>query len=160
PTSAGGANNNVFALHFESPVTDVTIYTACVTPMNGGCIYQPDDLTWRWIAETNRGDTGGVKITVQGADAGGGTHGTSAPLNVSFAKDNIEGAIYYWTTSTTSIERFDFAGEQTKAETYINQKADKFVPAGQEPKCGVGCHALARDGKKIVTAAGSGSGDG
>jgi hypothetical protein len=114
--------------------------------MNGGCIYQPDPAVWHWIAETNRGSQ--VQVKIRGTAAAGGTVGASTDLNVSFSADDIDGGLYYWTTSNgTGIMRFDFASTtQTEAERFLGTQ----LTGGT---C-VGCHALSRDGSKLIAEAG------
>jgi hypothetical protein len=150
-----GTGNEIFEIGFHSATTDVAVYTRCLHPLNGGCIYQPDPTVWRWIAESNRGSLP-MQVTVRGADDAGSGLGTSAPISVSFSEDDIQGGIYYWTTSATTggetaIMRFDFGSDQTDPELFISTE----MTGGN---C-VGCHALSRDGTKLVTAS-NGSYDG
>lgn len=146
-----GTNNTLFELTFTNAITDVKVYTRCVVPLNGGCIYTPDATVWRWIAETNRGGDD-VTITARGTDDAGTGVGTSSAISLAFSYENIKGAIYYWkasggATGDSAIMRFDF-GNVTQ------QTAERFVgPEQASGKC-VGCHALSRDGKKMVAAAG------
>jgi hypothetical protein len=119
--------------------------------MNGGCIYTPDATVWKWIAETNRGGDE-VTVVARGTDDAGSGVGTSAGTKLAFSYENIKGGIYYWkasggTTSESAIMRFDFG-------SLTQQTAERFVgPDKAGGKC-VGCHALSRDGKKMVAAAG------
>ncbi len=141
-----GANNTLFQLTFESAVLHLEVYLRCTQPMNGGCIYQPDPQVWAWIAESQRG---GAPLTwhVRGTDDAGTSVGTSGDFSIRFAPENVTGGIYYWTTTKKAIMRFDFASDtQTVAEQFI----------GTEMTGGtcVGCHALSRDGKKMVAEAG------
>jgi hypothetical protein len=144
-----GPGNSVFEIGFESATTDVRVYTTCVTPMNGGCIYLPDPEVWHWIAESNRG-TAPVAIRVRGTDGSGLSFGASAPIEAAFSYDDIRGGIYYWTTSqvsggTTAIMRWDFASStQSDPELFI----DTSMTGGN---C-VGCHALSGAGDKLLTA--------
>src|SRR5215471_2308425 len=142
-----GANNTLFELSFANNVTDVKIYLRCTMPLNGGCIYQPDPLAWHWIAETNRGGAP-LQISIKGTDDNGSGVGASGAMTMQFSKDNINGGLYYWTTSNgTGIMRFDFASTtQTAAVQYLGTQ----LTGGT---C-VGCHALSRDGHKIVAEAG------
>jgi len=146
-----GANNTLFEISFANDLTDVKVYTRCVVPMNGGCIYTPDPTVWQWLAETNRG---GDELTVRarGTDDAGSGVGTSSDIELAFSFENVKGGIYYWKasggpTSESAIMRFDFGN-------VMQQQAERFVgPDQASGKC-VGCHALSRDGKKMVAAAG------
>ncbi|MCA1664305.1 MAG: hypothetical protein LC659_08570, partial [Myxococcales bacterium] len=141
------AGTSLFALDFRNPVTDVEVYVGCTNPTNGGCIYVPDAKLWRWIAETNRGGSP-LLVSIRATDGKGGGVGTSGNISVSFSHDDINGGLYYWTTSNgTGIMRFDFASTtQTVAQ--------KFIGTNLTGGTCVGCHALSRDGKKLVAEAG------
>ncbi len=141
------AGTSLFAVDFTNVVTDVEVYTSCTNPTNGGCIYLPDPTVWHWIAETNRGGAP-LSIKVRATDGQGGGVGTSNAVALSFSHDDINGGLYYWTTSNgTAIMRFDFASTtQTTAQKFIGTQ----LTGGT---C-VGCHALSHDGKKVVAEAG------
>ncbi|MGZ3461714.1 MAG: TolB family protein, partial [Archangium sp.] len=141
-----GTSNTLFELAFQNTVTDLKVYLRCTQPMNGGCIYRPDDTTWLWLTQTNRGGEP-VTLTLRGTDDSGAQVGTSSPLSLSFARDDLTGGLYYWTTSNgTAIMRFDFSSaSQTTGEKFAGPE----VANGQ---C-IGCHALSRDGKKLVAEA-------
>jgi hypothetical protein len=141
-----GANNTLFELTFASAVLELKVYLRCTQPLAGGCIYQPDAHVWAWIAESHRG-TGPMTWRLRGTDDAGTAVGTSTDFTMRFAPDNVTGGIYYWTTTHRAIMRFDFASTtQTVAE--------KFVGTEMTGGACVGCHALSRDGKKMVAEAG------
>jgi hypothetical protein len=143
-----GPGNNLFALEFENDVTDVIVYAQCTSPLNGGCIYLPDATVWSWIAESNKGGAP-LMVQVLGTDdSGTATVGTSGTISISFSQDELKGGIYYWTTSSgTGIMRFDFGSQtQTAPDMYLGTE----LTGGT---C-VGCHALSRDGTKLVAEAG------
>jgi hypothetical protein len=141
-----GSGNDLFELAFTNDITDVRVYLSCSTPHNGGCIYTPDVTVWSWIAQTNRGRT--LQAKLRGTSAGASTLGESASLTLAFSQDDINGGFYYWTTSGgTAIMRYDFGGTgQTAAERFLGSEATGGT-------C-IGCHALSRDGTKLVTEAG------
>jgi hypothetical protein len=94
-----------------------------------------------------------VTLTIRGTDAGGTEVATSDPIELEFSKDDLRGAIYYWTTSRRAILRWDFASStQTQAELYFGD--------GTGTGTCVGCHALSRDGSRItIQERGQDSGD-
>lgn len=142
-----GANNTLFEITFENAVTDVKVYTRCTLPMNNGCIYTPDATVWRWLADTNRGgDT--VKVRTRATDDAGTGVGTSTDISLAFSFEDVKGGIYYWKASGgSSVMRYDFGNvNQTAAESFVG-------PEKADGKC-VGCHALSRDGTKMVASAG------
>lgn len=145
-----GAGNTLFEVSFENALTDIKVYTRCVAPMNGGCIYTPDATVWRWIADTNRGGSD-VVVRARGTDDTGTGVGTSADIALAFSLENIKGGIYYWKAAggngDSAVMRYDFGNvAQTTAEPFVG-------PSQASGKC-VGCHALSRDGTKLVASAG------
>jgi hypothetical protein len=146
-----GTNNSLFEISFANDLTNIKVYTRCVLPMNGGCIYTPDATVWKWIAETNRGGSD-VAITTRGTDDAGTGVGTSTDVKLAFSFENVKGGIYYWkasggSMSESAIMRYDFGNvAQTAPERFVG-------PDKASGKC-VGCHAISRDGKKMVAAAG------
>ncbi len=141
-----GADNTLFEVSFASSLIDLKVYLRCTQPLNGGCIYLPDPQVWQWIAETGRG-VGPVTWSIRGTNDEGASVGESAAMSMRFAPDNVEGGIYYWTTTLRAIMRYDFgSATQTVAERFIGTEATGGV-------C-MGCHALSRDGTKMVAQAG------
>lgn len=146
-----GTDNTLFEISFENALTSVKVYTRCGTPVNGGCIYTPDDNVWKWIAETNRGGDELV-VKVRGTDDAGTGVGSSTDIRLSFAYEDIKGAIYYWKASggnsgDSAIMRFDFGN-------VMQTTAERFVGPDQAGGRCIGCHALSPDGRKMVAPAG------
>ncbi|MCA9601488.1 MAG: hypothetical protein KC417_05675, partial [Myxococcales bacterium] len=146
----GAGDNTVFAVSFTNAVTDVTAYLRCERPAGvnpNGCIWEPSGDAWKWVAETNRGGNP-VEIRVRGTTDAGGTFGVSDPIRVRFSRDDIDGTLYYWTTSgNTKIVRYDFGAAAGAATDVMGPMSNS---AG---KC-VGCHAISHDGSKIMASAG------
>jgi dipeptidyl aminopeptidase/acylaminoacyl peptidase len=134
----------------------VRVYTRCVT-LEDGCVYRPNTTVWQQVAETNRGGDP-VSVSVQGTDDAGAAVGKSASATLQFSKDDVRGGLYYWTTSQvdtvagspqSAIMRWDFASTtQVKADPFIVPRL-----AGDNKTC-VGCHAISRDGSKLVATLG------
>jgi len=143
-----GNSNTLFQVSFVGPGASITTFVRCTAP-NGinGCIYLPDPTIWSAVALSNAG-LGRVAVTVKGTDDNGSAVGTSSTIHIQFARDNILGALYYWTTSgSTAIVRWDFAGTTSKPAPYL-------TPTNTDGKTCVGCHALAPKGDKLVASAG------
>jgi hypothetical protein len=146
-----GPSNTLFEIAFSNALTDIKVYTRCVAPLDGGCIYTPDAKVWTWIAQTNRGGDDVTVIARATDDAGTGV-GTSTSIAIGFSYDSVKGGIYYWkasggATSESAIMRFDFG-------SVTQETAERFVGPDQAGGKCVGCHALSRDGTKMVAAAG------
>ncbi|MEJ7597853.1 MAG: hypothetical protein WKG01_08100 [Kofleriaceae bacterium] len=144
-----GAGNTLFEIAFTNELTEIKVYARCTLPMSGGCIYTPDATVWNWIAETNRGGAD-VAVRVRGTDDAGSGVGTSGDIKVAFSVENMKGGIYYWKAAgggESAVMRYDFGSTtQTAAERFLG-------PDKAGGKC-VGCHALSRDGSKLVASAG------
>jgi hypothetical protein len=136
-----GTSNTVFALSLHNATTDITVYLQCSLPMNGGCIFLPDETLWGWLSNSNRG-TGPVTWSIRGTDNNGTAVGASTEMHVSFVPEDVTGGMYYWTTTAEAIMRYDF-GSQTQTV------AEKYVGTELENTC-IGCHALSRGGEKLV----------
>jgi hypothetical protein len=149
-----GANNTLFEVSLSSPLTTVNAIVRCTMPtgITAGCIYLMDPGLWSAVATANAGQTS-VSLVVRGTDDSGTSVGDSNSIQMQFSKDNIDGALYYWTTSgKTAIMRWDFSGSTQSAQAYL-------TPTNTDGKTCVGCHALSADGSKLVASAG-GQGDG
>ena len=143
-----GANNTIFEVDLLGQVASVKTYIRCTAPTGiNGCIYLPDPGLWASVAQSNAGQ-GQVQLFIRGTDDGGSSVGTSQTFHLQFSKDDIMGALYYWTTSgKTAIMRWDFGGSTKTAVQYL-------TPANTDGTTCVGCHALSSDGTKLVASAG------
>ncbi|HLK90886.1 MAG TPA: hypothetical protein VKZ18_13395 [Polyangia bacterium] len=143
-----GANNTLFEVDLLGPVSSVKSYIRCTAPSGiTGCIYLPDPGLWASVAQSNAGQ-GQVQLFVRGTDDNGTSVGNSQTFHLQFSKDDIMGALYYWTTSgKTAIMRWDFGGSTKTAAQYL-------TPANTDGTTCVGCHALSPDGTKLVASAG------
>ena len=146
-----GANNTLFEVSLSGKYATVNAFVRCVA-LGSGCIYQPDPGLWAAISTGNAGQ-GQVSLVVRGTDDTGTSVGDSTPFHMQFSKDNVDGALYYWTTTGSSaIMRWDFSGSTQSAQAYL-------TPANTKVTSCIGCHALAPDGSKMVVSA-NGQGDG
>jgi hypothetical protein len=143
-----GAGNTIFEVDLLGQISNVKSYIRCTAPTGiNGCIYIPDPRLWAIVAQSNAGQ-GQVQLFIRGTDDSGTSVGTSQTFHLQFSKDDIMGALYYWTTSgKTAIMRWDFGGSTKTAVQYL-------TPANTDGKTCVGCHALSSDGTKLVASAG------
>ena len=147
-----GANNTLFEVSLSGKYATVNAFVRCVAMGTSGCVYKPDPGLWSAISTGNAGQ-GDVSLVVRGTDDTGTSVGNSTPFHMQFSKDNVDGALYYWTTSGSSaIMRWDFSGSTQAAQAYL-------TPANTKVTSCIGCHALALDGSKMVVSA-NGQGDG
>lgn len=134
------AGQTLFELAFHAPTTNLVIYFTC-TPLNGGCVFTPDASFWNELVPYARG-TDPVTYTLRGVD-GSGQVGTSDAYTIAFSNQNIRGGIYYWNTDGLGrVQRYDWGAPNSPSETFIN--------GAQAGGICVGCHAMSRDGEKMV----------
>jgi len=140
------AGHKLFEVNFSNAITDVRVYTGC-TMVGAGCVYTIANDVWGWVSRTNAG-VAGVNVFVRGTDNGGDPVGSSAQISVQISRDPLMGAVYYWTTSNgTAIMRYDFGAPNEGGATQF------AGPAMANGEC-IGCHALSRDGSKLVAEVG------
>jgi len=143
-----GAGNTIFEVDLLGQISSVKSYIRCTAPTGiNGCIYLPDPGLWASVAQSNAGQ-GQVQLFIRGTDDNGTSVGASQTFHLQFSKDDIMGALYYWTTSgQTAIMRWDFGGSTKTAVQYL-------TPTNTDGSTCVGCHALSSDGTKLVASAG------
>ena len=126
-----GAGNDVFQLRFVSAYLDMKVYTTSDR-------WQADAVTWGFLALTNAGSE--VEMTVSAIDLEAtGTVWASAPITLAFSRSNVEGAIYYWSTSSEGVMK-----------GVISQPAPtKFYTQAPDTTC-VACHTVSRNGQRMT----------
>jgi hypothetical protein len=171
-----GNSNALFEVSFTSASSETKYYTRCVTDAamaSGSCRLSLDVDVFTRLADSNRG-AGPVKLRVRGGsdNAPGApltSYGQSAEFTIEFAESNVAGALYYMNIDNREellerereavIMRHDFGGTQVDPEVYLRpgtnglSDVSNLVSAGppvvNDKPC-VGCHALSRDGTKMV----------
>jgi hypothetical protein len=141
-----------FRLIFEGPNSKVTVYNDGVHGLCGnanpaaGC-WEVDESAWNWIAASNAGDT--ATWLVDALDTTGQTPVVrrSASITLGFSKQDVEGAIFYWSTTSAGIRRGKIS--QQDPEDYIVGKPQGTVYGSDEVGC-VACHTVSRDGRYMV----------
>jgi TolB protein len=115
----------------------VLAYVVC-RPVSGGCVLQP----WRelWAALAERRFRGPFAISMRGLMRDE-VSARSEPISLALAEEEVDGALYFWSTDPPSIRRYDFGLARRSSELYLSQTA--------EGTC-VGCHAISRDGSRIA----------
>ncbi len=126
-----GASNDVYEVRFTSPYLDLRVYTTSDR-------WQSDPLTWAFLAQTNAG--GEVAMTVSAVDTTEPTtiwRGT--PITLYFSRAAVEGAIYYWSTSSEGVMK-----------GVLSEVAPtKFYSQAPDTTC-VACHTVSRNGRRMA----------
>jgi hypothetical protein len=131
--------DNLFEVTMANQYVDVRLYTPGVpdgTPY--WTVYPPD--TWYPIASSRQQ----LALKVAGLDrTQPATKGTAAAQHVDVTNENTQGGIYYWTSSSGSIMRYDVGKPNIAPAPYFRSAPSPTVGC-------VGCHTLSRDGTKMA----------
>jgi hypothetical protein len=141
-----------FRLSFVGAGTRVSVYSDgkhadCAMAAGAGC-WLADEESWFLIAYGNAGAT--VQLTVDGLDetTQPAIIRRSAPITIGFSKQDVKGAIFYWSTTSAGIRRANIAAQWP--EDYITGKpSTTYTNPADAVKC-VACHVVSRDGKYLV----------
>ena len=129
----------LFEIAFTGPNNlNLRVYTTCIT-VGQGCGYTPEAVVWNTLEAAARDNT--ITITIRATATGGGV-GTASPASSAFAREDLEGGLYYWAAAAGAVNRYDFGRR--------GQKAEPFYTTAQSGAICVGCHALSRDGSRIA----------
>jgi hypothetical protein len=144
----------LFEVDFENAVTDVRVETQCqqVTDVRGGpsrgCGVTLSQAAWNDIANKNR-DGDPLRVFVRATDTGQACVSTStAQVDLSFAKDDLVGAIYYWQSATYGGIGGKTGGIFTHDFGTFDPTPTPFYTSGGTGTC-VGCHTLSLDGARM-----------
>ena len=134
----GGSAASLYEISFTSAVGSIVYYARCDDTglVAGSCGFELDETGYGYLAETNRGQ-GAVKLKVRRTEDAGGGVGSSSDFTIEFAESRVDGGLYYWNVTNTSVMRFDFGAPSGAPEVFAGGSC-------------VGCHAISRDGKKLV----------
>ena len=146
----------LFEVDFKNGNTDVRVLTKCATQTtdttgaaSGGCELVLDPATWNLIAKSNRGGDS-VGISVRATSDGTCATGSTNTVHAAVAEEDLNGGLFYWKSSITSggvggnIWAKSF-GDAVPEEQITGVAGTNLATQG----C-FGCHALSRDGKKMV----------
>jgi hypothetical protein len=152
-----------FSQTMGSVTTDWRVITACSTQTSdmqtgnpgtpsGGCELVIDPPSWSAIVGANRGGTP-ISVTVRGTTDGNCASTSMNTITMSIAEEDLLGTYYYWksTVSTTGT------GGQIWAKVFGDLNTNERdvtstvrLQAGTLQATCNGCHALSRDGSRMV----------
>jgi hypothetical protein len=145
-----------FEVDFTNAITDTRVVTSCMTqtmdngqpPMaSGGCELVLSAQQWSFLASANRGGDP-VTITVRGTTDGACASTSAATTHMQFAEEDLLGAIYYWKSTVTAVG----TGGQIWVKSFGDANPEQQVTGtgGALAASCNGCHALSRDGQRMV----------
>jgi hypothetical protein len=144
-----------YEVDFENSVTDTRIITKCATQTmdtgqppaaSGGCALTLTSSEWSLLAAANRGAQP-VAISVRGTTNGTCATSSVNTVHLAFAAEDVLGAIYYWKSTVSS----NGTGGQIWVKSFGSSSPEQQVTGvGSLTATCNGCHALSRDGSKMV----------
>jgi hypothetical protein len=141
-----------FRLLYEGPSSSVTVYTDGVHGLCSGAnpaagCWEVNELAWTFIAGSNAGES--ATWTVQALDptTDPPTIREGAPIDIGFSLQDVEGAIFYWSTTSAGIRRGRIS--QQDPDDYIVGKPVATTYGDNAIKC-VACHVVSRDGQYLA----------
>ncbi len=129
--------NDVWEVKMANAYIDLRIYTQGLDA--SAAIYTLfNPAEWYPIASTKTQ----LSLSVAGLQlAAPTTKGTAAAQHVDVTNENAKGGIYYWSTTTQGILRYDISTPDVPPAPLYTTNA---------PSACIGCHTLSRDGSKIA----------
>jgi hypothetical protein len=141
----GSDDNKLYEVSLDSPTVDLVYYVRCGTAVDDGCVFELDGDSFKVLADSNR-DGEAIQLQIRATDDDGKLVGSSEMFDLSFARTDVRGGLYYWrTTDPVGIMRVDFGADAVAPEPFLLADDSRL-----SNKACVGCHALSRDGTKIV----------
>jgi hypothetical protein len=155
----GQPASSLYEVSFTNALTNVRIYTTCAgataaqgTMLGGGCVL--DQAAWDFVARTNA-DRDPVTVQVRGVGCDGANVSASNTRQISFAREDLVGALYYWASQRAvengqsvfsgGVYRYDFGVRGQTADPVLTPSSS----ANPNALC-IGCHSISRDGRKMV----------
>lgn len=142
-----------FRLVFEGPNSTVTVYTdgvhgLCASANPAAGCWEVDEVAWSFIAGSNSGATATWVVDALDDSTQPPTVRRSDAIEIGFSKQDVEGAIFYWSTTNAGIRRGRIS--QQDPENYVAGKNPQTVyPNEGAVKC-VACHVVSRSGKYLA----------
>ncbi len=152
-----GGGYSEFEVDFQNSITDTRVVTKCAKQTqdtsqppvaSGGCELVLDAQTWEFLANANRGGEP-VAISVRGTTSGACASTSVDSVNLSFASEDLLGAIYYWKSTVTSNGTGGQIWVKSFGDSNPEQQVTGVAGSALAASCN-GCHALSRDGQRMV----------
>ena len=143
-----GDTSDVFEITYQSASLTLKQRMQCASTakIDSGCVASLDQTAFDYLAQSNRG-TGSVTVKVSGTNAADTQRFESDQIEIQFAESDVRGALYYWQVQSAD-------GKIMRTEFGSNKTPEIFLQKGKDGIAGcIGCHALSRDGTKMVASA-------
>jgi hypothetical protein len=144
----------LYEVDFVNSTTLVKVVTKCdaVPDVRGGaslgCGVTLPQAAWNDVADKNR-DGDPVHVFVRATKDGSCVSTSTAKIDLSFAKENLAGGIYYWQAATYGGIGGTTGGIYSHDFGTFDPTPTPFYTSGATGTC-VGCHTLSRDGERMA----------
>lgn len=141
-----------FRLVFEGPGSTVTVYTdgahgLCAQANPPAGCWEVNEVAWSFIAGSNAGQTATWYVDGLDTTTDPPTVRRGEPIEIGFSKQDVKGAIFYWSTTSAGVRRGRISKQDP--EDYVVGGKNGTVYGDDQVKC-VACHVVSRDGKYLV----------
>ncbi|MBP9087307.1 MAG: hypothetical protein KBG15_14385 [Kofleriaceae bacterium] len=134
------STDNVFEVSLKNQFANLRVFVPATTPAH---VMRFLPTEWTRAVKTDPTLVIGVRGLDQAAPA---TVSQSQPIGLTASNEDMQGGIYYWSTTDGAGQPGGFwRHDMIKA----GDPAEPYLSATEAGQC-VGCHALSRDGKKMV----------
>jgi hypothetical protein len=141
-----------FRLELVGPHSKVTIYTDgvhadCAGKSPAAGCWEAGQIPWDYIAGSNAGATADWVVDGLDLSTTPPTIRRSETKLMGFSKQDVEGAIFYWSTTSAGVRRGKIS--QPDPEDYIVGKPVGTTYGNDQVGC-VACHTVSRNGKYML----------
>jgi hypothetical protein len=141
-----------FRLTFDGPNSHVVVFTdgahgLCATANPAAGCWEVGETVWDFIAGSNAGATAEWTVEALDTSTDPPTIRQSAPITLGFSKQDVKGAIFYWSTTSAGIRRGRIS--EQNPEDYVVGKPAATQYGNDAIRC-VACHVVSRDGKYLA----------
>jgi hypothetical protein len=137
--------DDLYQVTVSAPFIDFHLYVTGAP--NGSSWVGLSAEEWKLLETETSGAN--VNIAVRGMHSSGGAAGT-ATTHVKYAKGDLAGGLYYFSTTTPAqIYRHDFSRPTDPPEVYYS-RSDVPPTVGMESSGCPGCHSISSDGTKVL----------
>ncbi len=136
-------------LVFEGEFGTVEVYTDglhddCEGADDAGC-WEAGENAWSFIASSHAGKT--VEVVVDTLDESGSIL-RSEPITLGFSRQDVEGAIFYWSTDYEGVRRGRISASEP--EEYIGGDPETVYSDPEDEVTCVACHTVSYDGQYMA----------
>lgn len=141
-----------FRLTFQGAGGRLVVYTDglhpdCAAAQPAAGCYETDPTSWGLLASSNAGSTATWTVDALDRSTPTPTIRRGPSITIGFSKRDVDGAIFYWSTTSAGIRRGRL--DAPAPEDYVAGKPGTVFDVEGEVQC-VACHVVSRDGRYLA----------